>query len=123
MPPEEISPTVNAIIAVAARLEFYRNFQMRLDKWLKENPSLIAQYTAIMARIDVERVKWDVELDAIVEGVVPISPPGTDEVAGLEETVKRLSVKVATTNAVNGFMDLITEAANALQAEGDAANV
>ncbi len=122
MVPEEINPSINAILAVAVRLEFYRDFQLRLDKWLRENPAMIAQYKATMARIDVERVKWEGELDALSEGVVPISPPTAEEVVDLEEAVKKLSARVAAANANDDFMVLIAEAATALQGDGAAGN-
>lgn len=114
--PQAVNPTVNAILAVATRLEFFRNFQARLDAWLMDNPSMTAQYQAAMASIDVQRLKWEAELDAIVEGVVPVSAPSQEEIAQLQIAVKSLTQRVAATSAINDFMDLIAEAATELGA-------
>ena len=98
-------------VAVATRLQFYRGLESRLDDWVMDNPAQLNTYQARMEQIAVAKMKWEAELDAIATDINVITAPTAEEVDALKESVKKLSEKVAASNAADDFLNLITEAA------------
>lgn len=115
MPTIQNDGVLSAIVAVATRLEFLRAAQKKLNDLLKLNPSLINQYMTQTAQLDVERLKWEAELDALANEIPPITPPTASEVEALQTAVQALTAKVEAANTLDTVGNLISEAATALR--------
>ncbi|HNP82740.1 MAG TPA: hypothetical protein PKN47_14865 [Nitrospira sp.] len=115
MPTTPNNGVLDAIVAVATRLEFLRAAQKKLNELLKLNPSLINEYMAKTAQIDVERLKWEAELDALASEIPPITPPTAPEVEALQTAVQALTAKIEAANSIDAAGKVIAEAATALR--------
>jgi hypothetical protein len=109
--------TINEIVAVATRLEFFRAAQKKLNELLKLNPSLLNEYMAKTAQIDVERLKWEAELDALAadDPIPPPTPPTAAEVQALQTAVQTLTAKVEAANTIDAAGMVIADAATVLR--------
>ncbi|TXG84168.1 MAG: hypothetical protein E6R14_05335 [Thermomicrobiales bacterium] len=115
MPTIQNNGVLDAIVAVATRLEFLRAAQRKLNELLKLNPSLVNEYMAKTAQIDVERLKWEAELDALANEIPPVTPPTPSEVEALQAAVQALTAKVEAANAFDAAGNIIAEAAAELR--------
>lgn len=106
---------LDEIVAVATRLEFFRAAQKKLNELLKVNPSQLSDYRAKTVQIDVERLKWEAELDALDDGILPIAPPTPNEMHDLKTAVQILTAKVEAANTIDEAVKVIAEAATALR--------
>ncbi len=101
----------NAWLAAHEMIGFYLDATRALDRLYRSEAIDRTRYRSERAALDVSRIQWEERARALEEGWSPITGPTEAQVAELSSAIESLGRSVAASNAVDGLLGTIADAA------------